>query len=261
MKIKVVSDLHTEFMENMFDLPKLEEDKDTTLVLSGDIAVGAEGARPLLKKWGDQYKHVIYVAGNHEYYGKVYELVNDEMNDVCSELHNVHFLNRTHVEIEGIQFFGDTFWTPGGNEWENKIAKFQMKDFSRIRRIHNLNGNYVKIDPDTYIYWFRDAIEAYSKWIDNGFEGKRVVVSHHAPSAQSISPHFYGNDLNAFYYFNASKYLKSLDNVVLFTHGHMHNSSDYIMRGTDDTRVICNPFGYSGYEHNPLFNPLLTVDI
>jgi len=261
MKIKVVSDLHTEFMENQFELPKLGEDKDTTLILSGDIAVGAEGVRHLLKKWGDQYKHVVYVAGNHEYYGKVYELVNDEIKSLCSELSNVHFLHRSHVEIEGIQFFGDTFWTPAGSEWENSIARWQMNDFKRIKRIHGVTGKYVNIDTDTYIYWFRDAIAAYKAWIENGFEGKRVVVSHHAPSPQSIHPHFYGNDLNAFYYFNASKYLKSLNNVVLFTHGHTHSSFDYIMRGTDYTRVVCNPFGYSGHEHNPYFDPLLLIDI
>jgi hypothetical protein len=31
----------------------------------------------------------------------------------------------------------------------------------------------------------------------------------------------------------------------LWTHGHMHNTSDYLM---GDTRVVCNPRGYDKYE-------------
>lgn len=256
MKIKVVSDLHLEFPGAVMDFPETDQDKEITLVLAGDIAVG-EGVKPYLDKWSKQFKHVVYIAGNHEYYGKVYELVNDALYSLAEDYDNVYFLNRDFIELDGVQFFGDTFWTPGGDEWENKIAKQMMNDFRMIKRIHGLTGDFVNIDHVSYLYWFRDTIEAYNKWIDNGFQGKRVVISHHAPSSRSIHPNFYGNDLNAFYKFDANKYLKSLDNVSLWLHGHIHSNSDYWLT---DTRVVANPKGYIGQE-NPEFNPNIVLDV
>lgn len=260
MKVRVVSDLHLDhFLSVNNVLPKVDGDEDTTLILSGDIHEGV-GIKPYLDIWSEQFKYIIYVAGNHEYYFGVYEIVNDDLKDICNDYDNVFFLNRDHIELEGISFFGDTFWTPAGEDWENKNAKWLMNDFKAIERIHGQTGKNVRIDPDTYKYWFMDTIVACNEWLDNGFEGKRVIVSHHAPSVQSISKAFYGHDLNSFYIYNASKYLKTLENVVLYTHGHVHNSFDYTMRGSEETRIICNPRGYDS-ERNHLFNPILTVNI
>ena len=256
MKVKVVSDLHLEFDGASMDFPQTEEDKEITLILAGDISLGTD-VKPYLDKWSEQFKQIVYVSGNHEYYGGVYELVNDELTDLASDYGNVYFLHNDFVELDGVQFFGDTFWTPAGSEWENKIGKQMMNDFRMIKRVHGLTGKYIKIDHVSYTYWFRNAVEAYNKWIDNGFEGKRIVISHHAPSSLSISPQFYGNDLNCFYKFEANKYLKSLDNVVLWCHGHMHSSSDYTLL---DTRVICNPKGYVGHE-NVCFDPNIILDV
>jgi hypothetical protein len=38
-----------------------------------------------------------------------------------------------------------------------------------------------------------------------------------------------------------------LDNpqIVLWTHGHMHDPSDYMV---GSTRVVCNPRGYAGHD-------------
>ena len=47
-------------------------------------------------------------------------------------------------------------------------------------------------------------------------------------------------------------------NVKLWVHGHMHNSLDYVERGT---RVVCNPRGYVPFEPNPSFDPSLVVEV
>jgi len=38
--------------------------------------------------------------------------------------------------------------------------------------------------------------------------------------------------------------------IKLWTHGHMHNASDYMI---GETRVVCNPRGYVGYESTNQF--------
>ena len=62
MKIHILSDLHTEFSD--FDPPETDAD---VVVLAGDIGVGPSGIEWAADHWLD--RPVIYVAGNHEYYG------------------------------------------------------------------------------------------------------------------------------------------------------------------------------------------------
>ena len=62
MKLRILSDLHTEFAD--FVPPETDAEAET---LAGDIGVGAEGMR-----WATRHypvRPVIYVPGNHEFYG------------------------------------------------------------------------------------------------------------------------------------------------------------------------------------------------
>ena len=62
MKIHILSDLHTEFAE--FSPPDTDAD---VVVLAGDIGVGLGGIEWAASKFPKV--PVIYVPGNHEYYG------------------------------------------------------------------------------------------------------------------------------------------------------------------------------------------------
>jgi hypothetical protein len=46
--------------------------------------------------------------------------------------------------------------------------------------------------------------------------------------------------------------------VSLWTHGHTHESFDYVVNGT---RVVCNPRGYAPMELNAAFDPVLTINL
>jgi predicted phosphodiesterase len=46
--------------------------------------------------------------------------------------------------------------------------------------------------------------------------------------------------------------------AALWIHGHTHVSQDYRI---GNTRVICNPRGYAGYELNPAFDPRLIIEV
>lgn len=63
MNLYVLSDLHTEFAD--FDLPETNAD---VVVLAGDIGVGTGGLDWIRKQ--RLHKPVIYVPGNHEFYGR-----------------------------------------------------------------------------------------------------------------------------------------------------------------------------------------------
>jgi len=133
MKIKLVSDLHLEFSDIM--IPN-DADYDL-LILSGDIMVAQDlhdhqdenvrtaamlemlGSRQLksqrfrdfLKRCSFQFPHVIYVAGNHEFYhGKFFASI-DHLREECAKYPNVYFLENDVKVINDIVFMGATLWT------------------------------------------------------------------------------------------------------------------------------------------------------
>jgi Icc-related predicted phosphoesterase len=83
-------------------------------------------------------------------------------------------------------------------------------------------------------------------WLDNEFnntwEGPTVVVTHHAPSIQSIASIFKADKAyNTGYASNLESHIK-MWKPEFWLHGHMHLPFDYMV---DNTRVICNPSGYT----------------
>ena len=63
-----MSDLHLEFYnDNVWKPIPNDQDKDTVLLLAGDIGVGLS-AKGWITEMCGRYKYVIYILGNHEFY-------------------------------------------------------------------------------------------------------------------------------------------------------------------------------------------------
>lgn len=101
-------------------------------------------------------------------------------------------------------------------------------------------------------------------WLDaelaKGNPARTVVVTHHAPSRQSLHPRFDGDDLSPCY---ISDLPHLLGRSTLWIHGHVHDSFDYAVEGT---RVVANPRGYitskkRGTPQNGAFDPALVVQV
>jgi hypothetical protein len=99
------------------------------------------------------------------------------------------------------------------------------------------------------------------------FEGKTVVVTHHAPSSRSVAPRYRGDPLTPG--FASELPQQMLEDAVLWIHGHMHDSCAYKVGSLGEGRtckVVCNPRGYpldrrgSRFE-NPAFDSALLVQI
>ena len=98
MKIQLASDLHLEFLQRDFPGDRLitpHPDADV-LVLAGDIASGTQ-AIDLFVDWPVP---VIYVAGNHESYGKD---INELESALRSKAHGtqVRYLERDRCDFDG----------------------------------------------------------------------------------------------------------------------------------------------------------------
>lgn len=90
MKILVVSDLHFEFMHDGGGSLVADLDKSAdVLVAAGDIAVG-EDIPGALKLLCSAFKQVVYLCGNHEFYGSRRERVHALVERACNKNENLH---------------------------------------------------------------------------------------------------------------------------------------------------------------------------
>lgn len=224
MKIQYMSDLHLEFMRKerkkfIDELPVLGD----VLVLAGDIST--ESKPSLFKRIAKRFEGVpiVYVPGNHEYYGRTREHVDKQLKMISANLENFHVLNPGIVEINGVVFAGATLWFQ--KTMETMMSKSSFSDF-----------NYIMDAMDTQ--WMFSAHEQHVKFLRGVVAD--VVVTHHAPSMKSVHPDFEGSAVNHFFC-NPLEDLVDQVGARLWIHGHTHHPMDYIL---SDTRIVCNPKAY-----------------
>ena len=252
MKLHILSDLHNEFGHFQPSPTSTEAD---VIVLAGDIWKQDLGIYWTRKTWPNQ--EIVYVAGNHEFYGRNRKDVLSMMR-IASEKTGVHFLDNEEVNIGGVRFLGATLWTDfklfGESETKMCMADGQhcLNDFRII-----YEGTKV-FSPMDSVDLHEHSLAFLTNKLSQQFEGKTVVVTHHLPSRKSVAKRYYDDTLSACFASNLDYLFGKSD---LWIHGHTHDSFDYISNGT---RVVCNPRGYNRYDkvnENSLFNQDLIISL
>ncbi len=253
MKLNILSDLHLGF--GSMDGPVNDAD---VVVLAGDISRPREAAAWALRLG----KPVLYVLGNHEFYGSSIDGAADELKRLCAGT-QVQVLDDTEVVIGPVRFLGSTLWTDFelfDDPQQQAAAKLEasrlLRDFSRIRRDEGADRLFT---PDDSVSLFKRHVRWLEARMASAHAGPTVVITHHAPSPRSIHPRFADSLLNACFVSDLSRLLGA-DRASLWIHGHTHDSFDYRV---NSTRVVCNPRGYAkgGVNENPLFDPDFTVEV
>lgn len=241
MKLHILNDLHIEFED--FVPPATTAD---VVILAGDIGVGMEGLRWAEARFLD--KPVIYVPGNHEFYHHDTALI-EELKSQATD--HINVLNDDQVIINGVRFLGSILWTDfalfgeADKFFSMQAARQRMTDFSIIQN----QGQ--RFTPEDAIQLHTASRDWLAAMLAEPFDGKTVVVTHHAPSSQSVHPR-YAHDLLTPAFASNLENLMDNGRVDLWIHGHMHESFDYKVYGA---RVVCNPRGYAPNELNPDFRP------
>jgi len=271
MKIKLVSDLHLEFSD--VNIPNGEG--CDVLILSGDIMTAqelhdhpepvsdveraiiansqgmgrrqqaAQRFRDFLKRCSFQFPHVIYVAGNHEFYHGKFPDAIQYLRTECAKFPNIYFLEMDTKEIDGVTFVGSTLWTDmnRGDPLTLHAIGDMMNDYHIVR---NSEHGYTKLRPAHTASRHRKSLEYIKKVVEMDPSKKYVVVGHHAPSKLSTKPKYKDDHImNGAYSSDLSEFIMDHPQIKLWTHGHTHDTFDYVL---GSTRIICNPRGYEGYE-------------
>lgn len=241
MKIQIISDLHQEF-----GLTELSFDNADVVVIAGDVNLGIKGLHWIQSSIKD--KPVIYVLGNHEYYKNSYPKILNKLKTLAENT-NVHVLEDSFIDIDDIRFHGCTLWTDFsifGDPMEyGIICQSVMNDYKMIKR----DPSYSKMRTiDTY-----KIHQVSRKWLEGSLQDskmlKNIVVTHHAPSLQSVPTEYKNDSVTAAYASNMEDFIfKHQPNFWI--HGHIHTPGRYHI---GQTEIICNPHGYidepyNGYE-------------
>jgi predicted phosphohydrolase len=108
MRIQIASDLHLEFLEGLFpDYRGVEPCDADVLVLAGDIANGTR-VLDLFAGWPCP---VVYVPGNHEYYGSDIAALAGSFAQRAATSADVQVLAPGVWIHQGVRFIGCTLWT------------------------------------------------------------------------------------------------------------------------------------------------------
>jgi Icc-related predicted phosphoesterase len=264
MKLYVTSDIHLEF--GSLDLHN-RHDVDV-LILGGDICVARDIGRPdsggvmegtrsiMIREFfrlvSERFPHTVWVMGNHEHYHGDFTKTQEILQAMLDQdaLHNVHLLEKSTVEIDDYLFIGGTLWTDfnRGDPLALYHARSAMSDF---RVIKNSGVHYWKFTPEhsmeehhrTMTYIQHVIAE---RRLQGDTSDRVIVVGHHAPSGRSVHEKYRDDALtNACYRSSLDEFIWDRPEICLWTHGHTHEDFDYHI---SNTRIVCNPRGYHGYE-------------
>ena len=252
MKIRLLSDLHTEFRLPYTTHPMAEYRGEDVLVLAGDIASGSTNTMRVIKFFKDVgFPKIVYIAGNHEYYGGDYDDFNHKMTEKCLDVDDVYFLNPGSVEINDVLFVGGTLWTNfADNPMSQHAAQRGINDF---RVIKNFSANKCVDAYNNHIEFIKYAYESRKP------QQKTVVVTHFLPARECIAPRFRGTDLiNDYFANNLGGYIAGMSDTT-WMFGHTHDATDIVL---GDTRVVANPHGYYNAVNDGVgFDPYKTITV
>ncbi|MDP9140371.1 MAG: metallophosphoesterase [Pseudomonadota bacterium] len=248
MKIRIYSDLHIEFgrSDPMFDRRGGEE----LVVLAGDIDLGVAGINWAREKF--PHVPVVYVLGNHEYYGFDFDQMLKEIRAFAHGT-NVHVLEEDHFDIGGIRVLGTTLWTDFeayGAEHKDMAMQWAIESMNDFRAIKD-SGHV--LTPQRTVQAFQRSVAWLTRQIDEA-DRPLVVVTHHAPTMATISPRYEGMISNAAYHSNLDRLLRAP--VLMWVHGHTHYCAN---RNINGVRVVSNQWGYPkenvvGFRKDGLFH-------
>jgi predicted phosphodiesterase len=267
MKFDLISDIHIDV--NKHFQPKPPNPGSELLVIAGDVAEiqSLRNTRfEIFKQYKDLYKEVLYVAGNHEYYGSNIQETNLLIAE-WADMIGFRFLQSEVFEVTGtnVVFVGGTLWTDMNNEdvmtvfgIKNMMADWtyigwQEEDALRVRGDPLHVGRFKPLKSvELHRRFLCDFENACDKYHDRDI----VLVTHHAMSHKSIAPRWQPpqfHTMNGGFASDCDWFFHKHKNVKIHCHGHMH---DYLRYDLGGATIHCNPYGYQAYsESKPHYGP------
>lgn len=282
MKVDILSDIHLDFYfknttineEDVKDLFShiFTQSPADILIIAGDIGHNNQQNINVLKQIKKifNYKHIICVLGNHDYYlvdnysKKIYDNKSFnrviEMRKLINDIEGMSCLDGNIITIDGVRFGGCDSWYDGEyitKNFDNICPMWNVpKDSYYINQLweNGLNdANYIK-DFD----WQKTATIEKEK-LDKIYKDVDIMITHVNPS---LNPNhtfelYRESELTGFFTFNGEKYLRE-GSMKYWIFGHTHNETEYEI---ENTHCIANPMGYPGESGNGKYITIRRIEI
>lgn len=226
MKFQYFSDIHSEghnnTLEKILPVEALIKKDEGVVFLAGDIMV-YKNLKPgaAFQYLEDANVDFFYIPGNHEFYGSSVQAFEEIVKSYCQV-----------IERENEIFFLTPLWSFLSDRIKQDVVD-GVSDFRLIKghtaethnEVHYFCKNFLKVNLEKF----------------NNDARKKIIVTHFTPSYMSVHPKWAGSILNNYFSNN-------LDDLILeyqpdvWIHGHTHDAFDYKI---GNTRILCNPLGYS----------------
>ena len=267
MRLFVISDCHRDMRAAAgilssdgwrSTLPLSDATGIDVVVLAGDIDRGTKGLVWAGRESDRLGLPVLYVPGNHEFYGYDIDRTREAMRLEAARYPLLHFLDNDEALIDGVRFLGTTLWTDyrawrGDAEGNMEIARMNIADHHLIHRGGRLFA------PREALALHKMAREFLEDRLAQPFDGPTVVVTHHGPSPLCQHPAYPPSPVSA-------AFQSDLDDLIqryqpaLWIFGHTHAAVDDRVGAT---RIYSNPEGYPGelIARPEGFDPLEAIEV
>ncbi|MFX4300099.1 metallophosphoesterase [Pseudosulfitobacter pseudonitzschiae] len=258
MKFLLWGDIHSEFEE--FPLPEVRPEGLDCILCPGDIWTKGRAVKKLerIAQWAAC--PVIATPGNHDYYGDSIWKSDERMMRQASESQfDIRILNPGVTEVAGTRIVAATLWTDyrmrqrdGDNAIIRNACESIMNDHKRIRWGY---GSFRPVKADDLAGLHLKHKNFISQTLSAPHDGPSLVMTHHAPSEQSVKFRQVTEHVDHAYASNLETFI--LDHTPdMWIHAHTHNREDYEI---GSCRVISNSKGYPDQETG--FDPLQVFEI
>ena len=242
MKFDLISDLHNNFWPDNARIKWDGMGTSLIAVVLGDINFDPEDTYRTVVDISKHYKYVIFIEGNHEHNNQCgFQEHNHLMRQQFSKYHNIQYLNKNAIVIDGVAFVGANGW------WS---FDFMEPDISRDDAYLYFVNNNIYSDAFLQEVW-QTAIddarvmgEIVHKLTADPGVNEIVMLTHTAPLKTFMDLIIEQHPAN--YARCGSSFLpKVLDHdinnkIKTWCFGHVHQSFDQII---DDIRYVCHPRG------------------
>lgn len=239
--------------------PVLPDDKETTLILAGDLWTGTNFIEYFGYSWisdvAQQFKQVLIVLGNHDFWPVNHSLSILGGAKKCNTMLldrgilNVKVLDMDTYSDGDVLFVGATLWTD--IDKADPLAMHNMSNFMRydgkIAFSTGPNGAWERFTSEKWVqlhYKHRDYINLVAR---QNPDKKIVVITHHLPLMCIGDPRYQGSTANSYYMSDLSKLILDNENITHWFCGHSHVTNDLMFppyAENNGCRIYMNPVGY-----------------
>ena len=250
--LQYCSDLHLEFPENkkFVEENPIQKHGDI-LILGGDIVPFSQmdGHKDFFDRIGDQFQHVYWIPGNHEYY---YSDIQERSRTFSESIRtNITLLNNSVISLSTVNLVFSTLWTRISTE-KIPIIENRLSDFFVI------SSGSLKLSAFEYNQMHDSSLMFIKNSIAHLSGQKNIVITHHVPTFVNYPPKFVNSPINQAFAVDLNEMICTYEpDHWIFGHSHVNIHPFSLCK----TQMHTNQLGYIRYNEHVNYRQKAVIEV